>query len=139
MDILRAVSDPAIFGSAFRKPETWAAWRSFLAALFGLPMDDAQLAIFTECTQRTDSPSAPSNEAWLVCGRRAGKSFMLALVAVFISCFRDWRPFLGPGEAATVMIIAADRRQAESLTGVTKSVAISIKLIGVCHSETIVV
>src|SRR5262249_45725122 len=51
-------------------------------------------------------------EAWLVCGRRAGKSFILATIAVFLAAFRDWRPYLGPGEIATVMIVAADRRQA---------------------------
>ena len=28
------------------------------------------------------------------CGRRAGKSFTLALVAVFLAAFRDWRPYL---------------------------------------------
>jgi hypothetical protein len=44
------------------------------------------------------------------CG--SGKSFVLACIAIFLACFRDWRPFLGPGEVGTIMIIAADRRQA---------------------------
>ena len=43
------------------------------------------------------------------CG--SGKSFVLACIAIFLACFRDWRPFLGPGEVGTIMIIAADRRQ----------------------------
>ena len=47
-----------------------------------------------------------------VIGRRGGKSFILATIAVFLACFFDWRPYLGPGERATIMIIAADRRQA---------------------------
>src|SRR5262249_44263548 len=63
-------------------------------------------------TGRTTPPTAPLHEAWLVCGRRAGKSFILAVVAVFLACFKDWRPFLGPGEIGTIMVIAADRRQA---------------------------
>jgi hypothetical protein len=29
-----------------------------------------------------------------------------------MACFRDWRPYLGPGERGTIMIIARDRRQA---------------------------
>ena len=37
IDIIAACDDPALFGRAFRKPETWQAWRAFLAALFGLP------------------------------------------------------------------------------------------------------
>ena len=43
---------------------------------------------------------------------RPAKSFVLATIAVFLACFRDWRPHLGPGERGTVMVIAADRRQA---------------------------
>jgi hypothetical protein len=31
---------------------------------------------------------------------------------VFLACFRDWRPYLGPGEVGTIMVIARDRRQA---------------------------
>ena len=37
---------------------------------------------------------------------------MLAVVAVFLACFNDWRPYLGPGERGAIMIIAADRKQA---------------------------
>jgi hypothetical protein len=50
--------------------------------------------------------------AWLVCGRRAGKSLVLATIAVYLAAFCDWRRFLGPGELATIMIIARDRGQA---------------------------
>ena len=51
----------------------------------------------------------------MICGRRAGKSFILALCAVFSACFRDWGPYLAPGERATIMIIATDRRQARTI------------------------
>ncbi len=34
------------------------------------------------------------------------------MCAVFLACFRDYRPHLAPGERATVLIIATDRRQA---------------------------
>src|SRR5262249_27265843 len=53
--------------------------------------------------------------AWLICGRRSGKSRILATVAVFLACFKDWRPYLGPGERGTIMIIAADRKQARAI------------------------
>jgi terminase large subunit-like protein len=75
-------------------------------------MTPEQLAIYRQCTGRTEPPSAPVSEGWLICGRRAGKSFALAVVAVFLACFKDWRRYLGPGERCTVMIVAADRRQA---------------------------
>jgi hypothetical protein len=114
VNIIDAVDDPKIFGAHFKAP-TWAAWRAFLAALFGLPMTGEQLALYRQCTGRTAPPGAPSREAWLVIGRRGGKSFVLAAIAVFLACFKDWRRFLGPGEVATVMVVAADRRQARTI------------------------
>jgi hypothetical protein len=111
VNILDATRDPNVFGQHFRT-ETWDAWLAFLCALFALPMTDEQLAIYRKYTGRETPPAEPLHEAWLICGRRADKSFVLALVAVFLAAFRDWRPFLGPGEVGTIMIIARDRRQA---------------------------
>jgi hypothetical protein len=50
-----------------------------------------------------------------VVGRRAGKSRIGALVAVFLAAFRSYRDLLAPGERATVMLIAADRKQARTV------------------------
>jgi hypothetical protein len=36
---------------------------------------------------------------------------MMALLAVYLACFKDWRTYLAPGEHATVMIVACDRKQ----------------------------
>ncbi len=33
--LLDAMADPKLFTPWFRNPASWAAWRSFLAALFG--------------------------------------------------------------------------------------------------------
>jgi hypothetical protein len=111
--IVDAIRDERLFGGAFKSGlGTWSAWLAFLAALFGLKLDQEQTAIWRQCTGREALPSKAFSEAWLVCGRRSGKSFMMALIGVFLACFRDYRPFLGPGEKATVMVVAADRRQA---------------------------
>jgi hypothetical protein len=40
---------------------------------------------------------------------------VLATIAVFLACFRDYSPYLAPGEVATIAIIAADRRQARTI------------------------
>jgi hypothetical protein len=112
LSILSALDDPRLFGGALRNPATWAAWRVFLAALFGLGMSDDEAALYRQCTGRAALPKAAFAEGWLICGRRAGKSFVLALIAVFLASFRDYRPHLGPGERATIMVIAADRKQA---------------------------
>ena len=113
--ILDALDDPELFGGALRDATTWVRWRTFLAALFGLPMTEAEADLYRTCTGRTTSAAAIA-ETWLVCGRRAGKSFVLALVAVFLACFKSYAEFLGPGERATVMVIATDRRQARVIT-----------------------
>lgn len=111
ISILDAIDHPSIWRSWFRRPETWKAWRVFLAALFGLPLDDEALALYRKCTGRTEPPAEGFNEAWLVVGRRGGKSFTLALVAVYLAVFKDWKPYLSPGEVGTVKIISVDRRQ----------------------------
>jgi hypothetical protein len=114
--IMEAVRDPDIFAKSFKKPATWGAWFSFLRVLFGLRLSAADLSTFQECTGRTDRPpSGGFNEAWLCVGRRGGKSNVLALIAVYLAAFRDWTPFLSPGERGTIMVIAADRKQARTI------------------------
>ena len=71
--------------------------------------------LYRQCTGRSEPPTAPQTEATLVVGRRGGKSFILALIAVYLATFRDWRPHLAPGERGTVMVIATDRRQARTI------------------------
>lgn len=44
--------------------------------------------------------------------RTTHNSRVLALIAVFLACFYDWRPYLSPGERATVICVASDRKQA---------------------------
>jgi hypothetical protein len=113
--ILDAIRDDRLFGKAFRDLSTWSSWRAFLAALFALPMSESEAEVYRACTGRSGLPDRPFREAWLICGRRSGKSFTMALIAAFLGCFRNYRPYLGPGEKATVMVIAADRRQAKQV------------------------
>ena len=98
--LIDAMADANLFGPWFRDPASWSAWRAFLSALFALPMPDEQLAIYNRCTGRAEPPTAPAAEGWLVCGRRAGKSFILALIAVFLATFYDYRRYLAPASAA---------------------------------------
>ncbi len=70
----------------------------------------AELEVFAGLTGRETAQDAPSREVWAICGRRAGKSFIAALVAVFLTTCRSYK--LAPGERGVFMVIAADRRQA---------------------------
>ena len=51
----------------------------------------------------------------MVAGRRAGKSRIFALIAVYLATFRDWSSCLAPGERGYVLIIAAERQQTEAI------------------------
>src|SRR6266567_1058491 len=102
MNIIEAMLDARLFRPWFRDRASWRAWESFLAALFALPMTAEEEATYRASTGRARPPQQPFRETWLVCGRRAGKSFILALVAVFLACFRSYGQFLAPGERATV-------------------------------------
>lgn len=112
MTILDAIHDPHLFRPLFKDLASWRAWFCVLRAIFALPMEEADLLLFRQLTGR-EAPSAQQvQECWLVVGRRGGKSFIVALIAVFLACFRDYRPFLGPGETGVVMVTATDRKQA---------------------------
>jgi hypothetical protein len=129
MDIRTACDDPALFARWFKDPRSWAAWRAFLAALFALPMTLAELNVYRECTSRETLPSEPATEAWLICGRRAGKSFVMALVAVFLACFREYRQFLQPGERAMILVLATDRRQARVIARYVRGMLTGIPML----------
>lgn len=98
----------AVFGSA-----SWDRWIILLTATFGLPLSDAELVVFEQLTGRASAPATVGlriREAWFIIGRRSGKSMIAALIAVYLTCCREYA--LAPGERGVFMIIAADRRQA---------------------------
>jgi hypothetical protein len=112
ISLLDATTDVNLFAPWFERRDSWASWFAFLAALFGQPMTDDQHAIYRQCTGRNAAPVGVASEAWLIIGRRGGKSFALALVAVYLAAFHDYRRHLAPGERGTVLVIAASQKQA---------------------------
>jgi GAF domain-containing protein len=94
---------------------SWSTWRAVLGALFGLQLSEADQAIIRQLTGHAQCPQAPCREGWFVMGRRAGKSLLAAFVAVYLAVFRSYDDVLQRGERGTLMLIAADRRQARTL------------------------
>jgi hypothetical protein len=116
MTLLDAIEHKALFAPWFKKrffqqDQTWDRWLSFLRVLFGHDLTEADVELFKECTGRTDRPGGGFSEAWLICGRRAGKSFIISLIAVYLACFFDWGQYLQLGERGTIAIMAKDRTQ----------------------------
>ena len=75
VSILDAMRDPALFGPSFPVP-AWRPWVSCAAALFGLTDDlsESDQAFIRRCLGGRSLPTDPVREAWLVIGRRGGKS-----------------------------------------------------------------
>jgi hypothetical protein len=120
MNILDALANPDLLGRSFKRKllraDTWHNWRAFLCALFGLPFEDAAaLKVYQQCTGRVDPPTKPFREAFIVAGRRSGKSFVIAATACFVAAFLSFAEFLSPGEVPAVVVIASDKQQAQIL------------------------
>lgn len=118
MNIIEAVHDPRFFKPIFRDLGTWSSWFIYLRALFGLGLDTAkERALFTGCTGLEKEPGQRCRESFVICGRRSGKSFISAVVAVFLATFKDWSKDLAPGERGFIFIIANDKSQAKIIKG----------------------
>lgn len=108
--------------------DDWTAWRAFVAAVFGLPMGAAELAAYRECTGRVDPPTSRQREVWTPVGRRGGKSRVLALIGVYLACCEDHYQYLDPGEWGFVLVLAADRAQAQAILNYAKAALTHAKL-----------
>lgn len=134
------MTDAALLGEQFAG-DSWSRWRALLCGFYGLPLDVIEGLHWAGITGGRALPTAAHDELWLVVGRRGGKSQAAALLAVLESAFFDQQHRLSPGEVATVMLIAADRRQARTLmryvSGLLHSNAMLSRLIERETGETI--
>ena len=121
MNIIDAIESAKIFARLFKDPETWQTWIVCLKAIFGLPMTKKELKTFRKFTGRKKRPDQQFKEIFLAIGRRGGKSFISALIAVFLAVFKDWRSQLSRGEIGYIVLIASDRKQASVLMNYIKA------------------
>jgi hypothetical protein len=115
MNIIESLNDENLLGGSIKDPVSFSPWKALMASAFGLPLDPDQLALYRNCTGRTSPPSAQFRSVFMVIGRRGGKSVAMALLAVYLATFRDWRPKLTAGERAVILLVAGDRQQAKIL------------------------
>ena len=108
--LYESMLDPDLLGPAFAGP-TFEAWRTVAKILDGLPLTDAETALYTSMTNREDVPTASFKEAYLVKPRRAGGTLFAAGVGLH-AALGDYSALLGPGEIATIALIASDKKQA---------------------------
>ncbi|RWO45977.1 MAG: hypothetical protein EOS11_10305 [Mesorhizobium sp.] len=106
---------PELFGPWF-DGDSWANWRVLDKAIFGEPLDAAELAVFRELTGRDEAPTGPAAESWFIFGRRSGKDVKAAslvsyLATIGVEAF-GWGKRLTRGEKGVVQLLAVDRAQA---------------------------
>jgi hypothetical protein len=120
----QACNDPHLFGPWF-SGDTWATWRVLDKALFGEALDDDELETYTALTGRSEAPTAPISEAWLVMGRRSGKDVKAASICAYLATIGaerfDYARYLTPGERGVVQLLAVDRDQAKVCLGYLKA------------------
>lgn len=140
MNIVETMSDPRLFGDLFAA-NCWDNWRVLLKAFYALPLDEKDTDSYTELTNRKTAPAAPFSELFMIIGRRGGKSQVAALIAVYEAFFSEYADQLSPGEVATIMVIAADRKQARSvfryITGLIKDCPMLKSMVMRENSESI--
>ena len=128
MNIIETIEDPNLLGAIFKDKATWKSWFAYLKALFALPMDGGEFDLYRQCTGRQRPPEEQFQESYVIAGRRSGKSFMAAVVTVFLALFRNYTPYLNVGEVATIMVIGPDRYQAANTLRYIKNILHSVPL-----------
>ena len=129
MTILDAIDDPHLFAPLFKSLHTWRTWLVVLKSIFALSMTEEDRLLFTQLTGRHAPPADQVDECWLIVGRRGGKSFIVALIAVFLACFRDYTACLGPGERGVIMVVATDRKQSRVILRYLSAILQSVPML----------
>jgi hypothetical protein len=91
-----------------------------LKAAFGERLDNDEAAIFRQLAGNRSIPTSPVSEAWIIAGRRSGKSRIAALVSAFLGTCVDHSNKLSPGEKGYVLTLAPTRQQANVVKNYTQ-------------------
>jgi len=134
MDIIEAIEDERFFRPLFKDLSTWHNWTIFLKALFGLGIEEKKdRRLFKKCTGLRTPPNKAAKEAFVIAGRRSGKSFISSIIAVYLACFKDWSKFLNVGEEGWIFIVSPNKQQGkivkDYVSGILNSIPSLKKLI----------
>jgi len=94
LTILDALRDKQLLGAspALHDPTTWRPWMTFLACVYGLPIDDPEdLKLFKACTGRSHYSPPPGGfrEAVAIVGRQSGKTRVASNIVAYESAFAE--------------------------------------------------
>lgn len=113
-NIVEAWESTDYFRSLFGKDlSSWKGWRTFLMALYGIPLEDEEeRLLFTLGTLRETPTPGGYHEAYAIVGRRGGKSRISSLIAAYEAVLGGWSDRVAAGERAWVFVLATDKAQA---------------------------
>ena len=105
-DIIEFATDPQLLNLTLSP-----AQEALLRALYGRPLSPEHIALFHECTGRSDLPTAPFAEATVIAGARSGKDSRIAApVVLYEALFGGHEQHLARGERAVIPLVAQDQR-----------------------------
>ena len=133
-----AMRDDRLLGAALGNTASWSTWIAVLKAAFGLGLTDEQRELFASVAGQRMPPRDRVRELWCLCGRRAGKSRIAALVAVYVALFAPVK--LAPGERGAVLVLANGIDQAGLVFSyaralITESPVLRREIVSVTKSE----
>jgi hypothetical protein len=132
----RALEEPQLLGGVLAG-DSWLAWRVMLIAIMGEKLTDGERVIFKALTGRDYEPGDPVEEFWAAIGRRGGKSRAMAVLVVYLACFRDYSGVTVAGEKPTVLLLAQNVKQAGVSLSYIQGIIDSVPLLaGMVRSKT---
>ena len=113
MNILQAVQDRNLFRKyvSDKSLKSYVNWLSFLKTLYGITPTEREHQVISDCTGRDTFPQEGFTEALVLCGRRSGKSKMIALVGAYEAVLSGREKNLSAGEIPMVAILSPTRFQ----------------------------
>jgi hypothetical protein len=104
-----------LFGSIFAA-QSWALWRAVLKAANAEPLTADEATAFRAVAER-DPPTQRVKELVAIVGRGGGKDSIASFLATLNAINFNPKDKLRPGEVATVMCLANDRKQSGIVFG----------------------
>lgn len=114
MNIIEFATDKDYLNISFKERP---AQEVILRCLYGLPLDKRQLKIFDILTKKQGKyrPGIELYELIACLGARAGKSFLVSIIALYEGTRDKWKQFVTKSENPYIVIIATRQKQAEAI------------------------
>jgi len=95
------------------KAKSWSHWRTIIKSIYGFTLEPTEIETYGKLTARTELPTKPFEEVYIYSGRRSGKSYMAATLAVVTALWGGFEKLVAKGERVMIFVVAQDKAQAQ--------------------------